>query len=198
MYTDNLGFSQVMEHLPTHTFRRCVQRYHGNHKIKSFTCLDQFRCMAFVQLTIAKACAIWKRACMPSRTSFTTWVYAVASHATPWPSGVFRVFFTKTRTAGCRRAQTWMRCCPCIQNLRRTLTHVTVVLNRASRIDYNRALGISISLKQHNRHTLTSGRSLFSTSTQAPPLPYSQFEELCLHCPDQAVCQVVSGLFSGV
>ena len=31
--------------------RRCVQRYHGNHKIKSFTCLDQFRCMAFAQLT---------------------------------------------------------------------------------------------------------------------------------------------------
>ena len=51
MYTDNLVFSQVMEHLPMHTFRRCVQRYHGNHKIKSFTCLDQFRCMAFAQLT---------------------------------------------------------------------------------------------------------------------------------------------------
>lgn len=34
-----------------HTFRRCVQRYNGNHKIKSFSCLDQFRCMAFAQLT---------------------------------------------------------------------------------------------------------------------------------------------------
>lgn len=33
------------------TFRRCVKRYDGNHKIKSFTCLDQFLCMGFAQLT---------------------------------------------------------------------------------------------------------------------------------------------------
>jgi hypothetical protein len=51
MYVGNLVFSQVMEHLPLHTFRRCVQRYRGNHKIQSFSCLDQFRCMAFAQLT---------------------------------------------------------------------------------------------------------------------------------------------------
>jgi len=50
MYTGQLIFSQVMDHLPMHTFRRCVKRYHGNHKIKSFTCLDQFLCMAFAQL----------------------------------------------------------------------------------------------------------------------------------------------------
>ncbi len=34
-----------------HFFRRCVQRYKGNHKIKSFSCFDQFCCMAFAQLT---------------------------------------------------------------------------------------------------------------------------------------------------
>jgi len=51
MYTVSLVFSQVMDHLPMHTFRRCVRRYHGNHKIISFSCLDQFRCMAFAQLT---------------------------------------------------------------------------------------------------------------------------------------------------
>ncbi len=51
MFTGKLIFSQVMEHIPQHTFRRCVQRYHGNHKIQSFTCLDQFICMAFAQLT---------------------------------------------------------------------------------------------------------------------------------------------------
>ena len=51
MYTGSLVFSQVMEFLPMHTFRRCVQRYRGNHKIKTFSCLDQFRCMAFAQLT---------------------------------------------------------------------------------------------------------------------------------------------------
>jgi len=51
MYTGQLIFSQVIDHLPMHTFRRCVKRYHGNHKVKSFTCLDQFLCMAFAQLT---------------------------------------------------------------------------------------------------------------------------------------------------
>ena len=51
MYTGSLVFSQVMDHLPMHNFHRCVHRYHGNHKIISFSCLDQFRCMAFAQLT---------------------------------------------------------------------------------------------------------------------------------------------------
>lgn len=32
-------------------FRRCVQTYDGNHKVKSFRCLDQYLCMAFAQLT---------------------------------------------------------------------------------------------------------------------------------------------------
>ena len=40
-----------MDYLPIHTFRRCVQRYRGNHKIKYFKCLDQYLCMAFAQLT---------------------------------------------------------------------------------------------------------------------------------------------------
>jgi hypothetical protein len=46
MYTGKLVFAQVMEHVPMHSFRRCVQRYRGNHKSKSFTCLDQYLCMA--------------------------------------------------------------------------------------------------------------------------------------------------------
>jgi hypothetical protein len=37
--------------MPLHTFRRCVQRYAGEHKVKSFSCLDQFLCTAFAQLT---------------------------------------------------------------------------------------------------------------------------------------------------
>ena len=40
-----------MAHLPKHTFRRCVQKYNGDHKVKSFSCLDQFLVMAFAQLT---------------------------------------------------------------------------------------------------------------------------------------------------
>ena len=51
MYSGQLIFSQIMDHLPMHTFRRCVHRYQGNRYVKSFTCLDQFLCMAFAQLT---------------------------------------------------------------------------------------------------------------------------------------------------
>ena len=46
-----LVFAQLMQHLPLTTFRRCVSRYHGEHKVHSFSCLDQFLCMAFAQLT---------------------------------------------------------------------------------------------------------------------------------------------------
>ena len=51
MHTGKLVFSQLMDHLPWHTFRRCVNRYKGNHKVKSFSCSEQFRCMAFAQFT---------------------------------------------------------------------------------------------------------------------------------------------------
>jgi len=44
-------FSQLMDHMPSTTFHRCVVRYNGEHKVKHFSCLDQFRCLAFAQLT---------------------------------------------------------------------------------------------------------------------------------------------------
>ena len=44
-------FAQLIDYLPTHEFRRCVKRYHGYRKVKSFSCWDQFLSMAFAQLT---------------------------------------------------------------------------------------------------------------------------------------------------
>lgn len=51
MNTGKTVFSQVMDFLPIYEFRKCVERYQGDYKIKSFTCMDQFLCMAFAQLT---------------------------------------------------------------------------------------------------------------------------------------------------
>lgn len=51
MYTGKLIFSQVMEYLPLRTFHQCVRRYQGEYKVKAFSCLDQYMCMAFAQLT---------------------------------------------------------------------------------------------------------------------------------------------------
>ncbi len=51
MHAGKLVFAQLTEHLPLSTFRRCVALYAGEHKVKSFTCLEQFLCLAFAQLT---------------------------------------------------------------------------------------------------------------------------------------------------
>ena len=51
MNTGRTIFSQVMDSLPLSEFRKCVQRYRGDYKVQSFSCLDQFLAMAFGQLT---------------------------------------------------------------------------------------------------------------------------------------------------
>jgi hypothetical protein len=51
MNTGKTIFSQVMDYLPLHEFRKCVKRYRGHYKVQSFSCLDQYLCMAFAQLT---------------------------------------------------------------------------------------------------------------------------------------------------
>jgi hypothetical protein len=55
MNQGKLVFAQVMQHLPLTTFRRCVARYRGEHKVQSFSCLDQHLCMAFAQLTFRES-----------------------------------------------------------------------------------------------------------------------------------------------
>jgi hypothetical protein len=51
MHQGRYVFAQLMQHLPLHTFRRLVTKYGGNRYAKRFSCLDQYLCMAFAQLT---------------------------------------------------------------------------------------------------------------------------------------------------
>ena len=51
MNTGQTIFSQIMKFLPLSDFRDCVERYSGNYKVKNFSCLDQYLCLAFAQLT---------------------------------------------------------------------------------------------------------------------------------------------------
>ncbi len=44
-------FSQIMDHLPKHRLHALIEQYRGNYKVSRFSCLDQFYCMAFAQLT---------------------------------------------------------------------------------------------------------------------------------------------------
>ena len=51
MHTGHTVFSQLMDFLPKKHFDRCVRRYAGNHRAKTFSCFDQYLCMAFAQIT---------------------------------------------------------------------------------------------------------------------------------------------------
>lgn len=55
MNQGKLVFAQLMQHLPLTTFQRCIDRYQGHHKVKTFSCLDHFLCMAFAQLTFRES-----------------------------------------------------------------------------------------------------------------------------------------------
>jgi hypothetical protein len=51
MNTQSTVFAQIMTFLPMHEFRKCVRRYRGDYKVKRFSCLGQFLCLGFAQLT---------------------------------------------------------------------------------------------------------------------------------------------------
>ena len=51
MHSGKYVFSQVMDFSPWHTFDRCVHRYQGNHRVRSFFCSQHYRAMAIAQLT---------------------------------------------------------------------------------------------------------------------------------------------------
>lgn len=51
MHVGRTVFAQVMEHFPAYEFQKCVTRYDGDFRKRSFSCLDQFLCLGFAQLT---------------------------------------------------------------------------------------------------------------------------------------------------
>ena len=51
MYAGKTLFAQIMEFVPWTSFTRIVDRYSGNAGVRRMTCAEQFRVMAFAQLT---------------------------------------------------------------------------------------------------------------------------------------------------
>ena len=80
------------------TFRRCVTRHRGEHKVKSFSCLDQYLCMAFAQLTYRESLRDIE-ACLRSQSSK---LYHLGIRATcraiPWPMPTPRATGASTPT----------------------------------------------------------------------------------------------------
>lgn len=48
-------FSQLMSFLPEYEFNKCVDRYKGDYKVKTFTCREHFYVMSFAQLTFRES-----------------------------------------------------------------------------------------------------------------------------------------------
>jgi len=55
MYEGRTVFSQLMDLAPQREFQRCVTRYSADHRLRRFSCWDQFLCMAFAQLTFRQS-----------------------------------------------------------------------------------------------------------------------------------------------
>jgi hypothetical protein len=55
MFAGRTVFAQLIDHVPPHEFHKCVVRYRGNYKLRGFSCLDQFLCLAFAQLTFRES-----------------------------------------------------------------------------------------------------------------------------------------------
>jgi hypothetical protein len=55
MFAGRTVFAQLIDHVPPHEFHKCVARYRGNYKLRGFSCLDQFLCLAFAQLTFRES-----------------------------------------------------------------------------------------------------------------------------------------------
>jgi transposase len=66
--TEKLVFAQLMQWVPHYYFHRLVKLYKGNYKVSSFTCWDQFLCMAFAQLTYRESLRDIE-ACLRSRSN---------------------------------------------------------------------------------------------------------------------------------
>ena len=66
MNTGKTLFAQLMDFLPWTTFTRIVDRYGGDHRVRTLSCAEQYRSMAFAQLTYRESlrdietCCQWR------------------------------------------------------------------------------------------------------------------------------------------
>ena len=103
MFSDRFVFSQIMKHLPWSVFDQCVTRYDGDKYVKAFTCSDQYRCMAFAQLTY--------------RTSLRDNETCLRTRATKLNHMGIRGGISRTTLASANQVQDWKIFAEFVQNL---------------------------------------------------------------------------------
>src|ERR1700722_156734 len=97
MYAGQTLFAQLMEFVPWTTFARLVERYCGDHRVRTLTCAEQYRAMAFAQLTYREACATLRPACRRRPRNSITWAFVSRSGARLWPMPTRRETGVSTR-----------------------------------------------------------------------------------------------------
>lgn len=85
MNTGKTLFSQLMDFLPWSTFARYVARYGGDKGVRTLTCAEQFRVMAFAQLTYRESLRDIEVCLSAQGRSSTTWAFASRFGARRWP-----------------------------------------------------------------------------------------------------------------
>lgn len=91
MNTGKTLFAQLMDFLPRTTFARYVARYSGDKGVRKLTCAEQFRAMAFAQLTYRESLRDIEACLSAQKPSAITWGFASLFDARRWPMQTNRV-----------------------------------------------------------------------------------------------------------
>src|SRR5258708_745962 len=78
MHVGRIVFAQLIDHIPPYEFQKCVERYGGNYKFRGFSCLDQFLCLAFAQLT-------YRESLRDIEACLRSWAFEVGFPDPRWP-----------------------------------------------------------------------------------------------------------------
>ena len=85
MYLGKTLFAQIMDFLPWKTFHRIVDRYSGDYRTRSLSCAEQFRVMAFAQLTYRESLRDIEVCLAAQAGKLYQWALARQSLARRWP-----------------------------------------------------------------------------------------------------------------
>ena len=94
MYVGKTLFAQVMEFVPWTSFARIVQRHGGNSGVRTLSCAEQFRAMAFAQLT-------WRESLRDIETS-------LSANATKLYAMGFRSAVKRSTLADANESRNWL------------------------------------------------------------------------------------------
>ncbi len=84
MNTGRTLFAQIMEFVPWSSFARIVSRYGGDSGVRSLACTEQFRAMAFAQVTYRESLRDIET-CLLAKRNSTAWASDRPSNARHWP-----------------------------------------------------------------------------------------------------------------